>query len=113
MSTIGNRIKAARMQQGLTLSELADIIGESKQTIYKYETGIVTNIPLPKVIAIADALKVSPGYIAGWEEKFKDSESKLSDDEKLLIDLFRLVPDEDRKLVLGMIRAALNSKGLL
>ena len=49
-----------REQLGITQTALADMIGESKQTIYKYESGVVSNIPSDKIEAIANALDVSP-----------------------------------------------------
>ena len=44
------------------------MIGESKQTIYKYEAGIVTNIPSDKIELIAKALRVQPEWIMGWTD---------------------------------------------
>lgn len=64
--TTGEKIRTARVKKGYTLEELASIVGTSKQNIYKYETGIITNIPLPKVQAIAKALGVDPGWLAGF-----------------------------------------------
>ena len=69
MSTYGENIRKRRDELGISQVQLAEAIGESKQTIYKYETGIVTNIPLPKVEAIAKALHCSTEYITGWGTK--------------------------------------------
>lgn len=66
--TIGNRIKNLRTQIGLSQSELAEMIGTIKQTIYKYETGIITNIPSDKIEQMAKIFKVSPSYIMGWND---------------------------------------------
>lgn len=68
MSTIGERIAELRLQRGMTQSELGDAVGESKQTIYKYERGIISNIPLTKVEALAQALHCPPAALTGWEE---------------------------------------------
>ena len=38
--TKGERIKARREELGITQVALADMIGESKQTVYKYESGL-------------------------------------------------------------------------
>lgn len=57
-----------REQLGITQTALADMIGESKQTIYKYESGVVSNIPSDKIEAIANVLDVSPAWICGWEQ---------------------------------------------
>ena len=43
------------------------MIGESKQTVYKYESDLVSNIPSDKVELIAKALRVQPEWIMGWD----------------------------------------------
>ena len=66
--TIGEKIKELRKRKKVTQSELASAIGTTKQNIYKYETGIITNIPSGRVEAIAKFFNVSPAYLMGWEE---------------------------------------------
>ena len=66
--SIGYRIKELRESKKVTQTELAERIGTSKQNIYKYETGVITNIPSDKIEAIADFFHVSPAYLMGWEE---------------------------------------------
>ena len=63
--TIGERIREARTAKGLTQEQLAEQVHVTKQAVYKYETGIVTNIPLDKLESIAACLGVAPGYLAG------------------------------------------------
>lgn len=65
-STKGKRIRALRIQRGLRQEQLAQLIHVSKQTMYKYEFDIVTNIPSDKIETIAKVLNVSPAYIMGW-----------------------------------------------
>ena len=57
---IGQRIKRIRLEKHLTQDELAFRIDTTKQTIYKYENGIVTNIPASKIEAIANVLNTTP-----------------------------------------------------
>ena len=66
--TIGERIREARTAKGLTQEQLAEQVHGTKQAVYKYETGIVTNIPLDKLESIAACLDVAPGYLAGWQD---------------------------------------------
>lgn len=66
--TIGERIRKVREEARLSQVELADYIKVSKQTLYKYETGIITNIPSDKIEEIAKFTGVSPAYIMGWEQ---------------------------------------------
>jgi len=73
MSVIGDNIKNKRTELGLTLREVADRAGVSKQTIQRYETGTISNIPSDKVEKVATALNVTPAYLMGWEYEFKDA----------------------------------------
>ena len=50
--TIGEKIKKLRLDLGLTQEELAKAVGTQKQTIHKYETGIIANIPASKIETI-------------------------------------------------------------
>lgn len=67
--TIGERIRQARENAGYSQVMLADRINVSKQTLYKYETGVVTNIPSDKIEAIAAATHTTPAFLMGWKEK--------------------------------------------
>ena len=73
--TIGERIKELRSSLNYSQVEFADKIHVSKQTLYKYENNIITNIPSDKIEAIADICKVSPAYIMGWVPKKDDGNS--------------------------------------
>lgn len=66
--TIGERIKSTREKLGISQVGLADKIGEKKQTLYKYENNIITNIPIEKIELIASALHTTPAFIMGWVE---------------------------------------------
>ena len=64
---IGDRIKELRKQRKMTLNVLAEAIGTSKQTIHRYENGIITNIPHEKISAMAEALGTTPSDLMGWD----------------------------------------------
>ena len=66
--TIGERIKNLRTQCNMTLEEVAAYIGTGRSTVYRYETGEVTNIPSDKIEAIARLFSVSPAYLMGWTD---------------------------------------------
>lgn len=77
--TRGDRIKQIREQRGMQQTDLAARIDVSKQTLFKYEHNIITNIPSDKIELIADVLGVDPEYIMGWQDdqKSPDSDSIL------------------------------------
>lgn len=78
---IGEKIKTLRTRLDLTQEELADAAGTTKQTIHKYETGIIANIPASKVKAMADKLDTTPAFLMGWES---EDDSVASDLKTLL-----------------------------
>ena len=63
------RLKELRKAKGMTLDELAELIGTSKQTIHRYENGVIANIPPKKVESLATALGTSPSELMGWEDE--------------------------------------------
>ena len=66
--TIGDRIKEKRKESFMTLEELSKRVGLSRQTLSRYETGIITKIPLDRLVLLSNALNVTPAYLMGWEE---------------------------------------------
>lgn len=63
---VGDRIKLRRKEIGMSQTDLANEVGSTKQNIYKYENGIITNIPSDKIEAISAALCTTPAYLMGW-----------------------------------------------
>ena len=66
--TIGEKIKMAREAKGLTQEQLGALCGTTKQTIFKYENGIITNIPLDRLEKMAEVLSITPMSLMGWED---------------------------------------------
>lgn len=114
--TKGERIRELRMAKNWSQTEFAEKIGQSKQTVYKYETNKVTNIPSDVIEKIASVLGTTPSYLFGWEdsEQNKPSEPPARDplDEKIL-QLFSQLTPEERREVLGLIFEKLHSRGAI
>ena len=125
MSTVGERILKRRKTLGLTQEELAMRMGyKSKSTINKIEMGI-NDIPQSKILKFAEVLMTTPAYLMGWDiesdqtanlqlfaepQKNPPEEPKLSEGERMLVELFRQVPKDQQELVLQMIEVALKTK---
>ena len=75
--TKGERIKLLREKANMTQEELAKLLNTTKQTIYKYEQSIVTNIPSDRVERIAEVLNSTPAYIMGWESDKPETSKKI------------------------------------
>ena len=61
----GKIIKQFRLEHNMTQEELANKLHTTKQTIYKYENNVITNIPADKIKAMAAIFGVSPVEIMG------------------------------------------------
>ena len=90
MGNIGDRIRKFREENGLSQVELAKRAGVSKQTMYKYENGIVTNIPSDKIEIFSKIFGVSPAVLMGWDgEDSEESDFIFSNFEKKLVLAYR------------------------
>lgn len=71
------RLKKKRLENDMTLEELARQVGVSRQTIQRYESGIISNIPSDKIELLSCALKTTPAYLMGWEDNTTKSNADL------------------------------------
>lgn len=65
--TIHKRLKDKRQESGMTLQEVADLVGVSRQTIQRYESGNIKNIPSENVEKLADIYHTTPQQLYNWE----------------------------------------------
>lgn len=80
-----DRIRCLREEKGLTQEELAKLLNTKRQTISKYEKGIITNIPSDKIEAMASFLDTTPEYILGWDKVPKKTSEKIDASTDILI----------------------------
>ena len=109
---IAQRIKALRQDRGLTLEQVADVVGVGKSTVRKWETGMIANMRRDKIASLAKALSTTPEYLMGWEEdkKISSDELQLTEGEKALIKLLRRVPAAEQPIVIENILSALDNQ---
>ena len=68
MESVGKRIKQVRNALGMSQVEFAKAIGVTKQTLYKYENDLITNIPSDKIEAAAKIGNITPAFLMGWTD---------------------------------------------
>ena len=108
------RIAKALAIRGMKQSELREKTGIPKSAISQYISGSFEP-KQDRLFLIAQALDVDPVWLMGFDvpmEKKKEispDELTLTEGEKAMLELFRLVPKDQQQLVLQMIRAALNT----
>lgn len=76
---MGQKIYNLRIQKGLTLEELGNMVGVGKSTVRKWENGMIANMKRDKILKVSEALDTTPAYLMGWEEeeKSKDEPPKI------------------------------------
>ena len=104
------KIKQLRLEQEMTLEQVANIVGVGKSTVRKWETGMIANMKRDKIALLAKALSTTPAYLMGWKEETPKKEETLTNGEQLLLELFRQVPENKQEMVIQMIRVALSTK---
>jgi len=65
--TLRQNIYAKRKALNMTLEEVAQKIDTSKQTIQRYESGVIGNIPSDKIEKLAKVFECSPSDLMGWD----------------------------------------------
>lgn len=106
--TTGERIKLRRKELFISAETLAEKIGVSPATIYRYEKGDIEKVPITILNPLADALHTTPGYLMGWEDAENETHSeKLNPKKQQLIDLLSQVPDEKADLLIHIVQSVL------
>ena len=62
-------VKNRRLEIGKTLEEIGNEIGVSKATVQRWESGEIKDIRRSKLVDLAKALQVEPGYLMDWGKK--------------------------------------------
>jgi phage repressor protein C with HTH and peptisase S24 domain/DNA-binding XRE family transcriptional regulator len=66
-------LKERRQELGLTLEEIGNVVGVGKSTVRKWETGFIENMGRDKIVALSNALKISPLDILYSTEEISES----------------------------------------
>ncbi|MBR5542859.1 MAG: helix-turn-helix transcriptional regulator [Oscillospiraceae bacterium] len=68
----GEKIRYYRELNNLTQEDVAVKLNTTPQNIYKYEKGIIKNIPTTNIVALAALFNVSPSTLLGWDDNTID-----------------------------------------
>lgn len=65
----GKRMKERRKELGIKADEIAEALGCSRSTIFRYENGDIEKVPAALINTIAEVLKTTPSYLMGWSDE--------------------------------------------
>lgn len=101
---IGDRVKECRIKLGYSAEQVAEKLGISPATEYRYENGDINKMPAKLVAPLAEFLLTTPAYLMGWPENdAQDPSSILKDDEKRLVTAYRGATKEIKSAALTML----------
>lgn len=69
MNGLSEVLKHRRKELGLTLNQIAEMMGVTEATVQRWESGNIRSIRHEKVVRLAEILNVTPASIMGWEEE--------------------------------------------
>ena len=111
------RLKKALYIRGMRQADLMRITKIPKSSMSEYLSGNFEP-KQDRIYILAKALNVSEAWLMGFDvpmerdtEEIPPKSAELSDGEKMLLKLFKQVPEDKQKMVIEMIRVALKTKG--
>ena len=116
MCEIANKIKARRLELGLTLEDVAQAVGVGRSTVRKWETGMIKNMGRDKIAALATVLELNPvelvpptGYVRSEDEERLEA---LHQNPRLglLFDRSRKMSHEDVETMLAVAASILKER---
>ena len=107
MAIINDRIKERRLSLGMTLLDLANILGVKEATVQRYESGAIKNIKHETITALAKALKCSPPYLMGWEASEQETPAPEDERTKEIIEMISQLTPQEKDLVIAQLKGIL------
>jgi transcriptional regulator with XRE-family HTH domain len=111
----GDRIKRGLKIRGMRQADLCQLTKIPKSAISQYISGAFEP-KQDRIYLISKALNVSEAWLMGYDvpmERQKitsPEEPVLSEGEKIMLDLFRKIPEDQQQLYLRILRSALGSQ---
>lgn len=101
MMSIGDRVKECRIKLGYSAEQVAEKLGISPATEYRYENGDISKMPAKLIAPLAAYLLTTPQYLMGWkEEPLPRSDFALDVGEERLVKAYRDATDSAREIAL-------------
>ena len=109
--TTAERIKQRRKDLGLRAEDVAERIGVSRSTMFRYENGEIEKLPINHLVPIAKARHTSVDYLMGWTEDEKEpipmDEDRLDQE---FVRLFEQLGNEQKDLIVRAMKGILSEK---
>lgn len=112
IESCGIRIQKALYLRDMKQSELSKLANVPKSSLSLYIKGVYEP-KQDKIYAMAEVLNVNVTWLMGYDvpmERTSVSITNLTDDEKAMLDLFRLIPTNQQRILMQLIRDGLKNR---
>ena len=109
--TTGERMKERRKTLGISAEYVAEKLGVSPATIYRYEKGDIEKMPGNILEPISKILSTTPSYLMGWSEEAAPAAPSLTltAAETQLVEDYRDASEEIRSAAATMLHTSAES----
>lgn len=124
---IGRRIYEQRTAKGLTMEQLANMLGVQKSAVNKWEKGITKNIKRPTILKLSEIFGCEPAHLMGFDELVDDYSKKkgikkvpiiatvetevYSKEEKAIIEAYRKLDTDGKETIKRVLAYAKKMEG--
>ena len=107
--TIADRIRNRRLELGLTVDDLAELLNKNRATVYRYESNYIKTQSPDVISALAAALHTTPAYFYGYDDKPPEhviNETASSTEARIISAGIDKMPEERRQQALAIMKVA-------
>lgn len=108
--TTAERMKLRRKELGLKAEDIAEKIGVSRSTMFRYENGDIEKLPINHLVPIARALHTSVDFLMGWTDKKEPIPVDGDGQSQEFSELFERLDNEQKDLIIRAIKGILSDK---
>ena len=108
--TIADRIRNRRLELGLSVDDLANLLHKNRATVYRYESNYIKSYSPDVLEALAKALMTTPSYFYGYE----DDNGQVDPEIHIVSGMMEGLPKETKEQIVAIVRAIVmqqNKKG--
>lgn len=99
---LGDRLKSCRILLGYSAEQVAEKLGVSPATMYRYENGDIAKMPAKYIEPLSIILSTTPAYLMGWSDEGAPMPS-FSENEQRLISAYRLAEPKYQEIALELL----------
>lgn len=100
----GDKIREQRKKMGYSADYIAEKLGVSRSTVFRYENGDIEKLPIDILVPLSKILNTTPTYLMGLEEIEEDTIDITKIDGDIAAHLHgKEFSEEDKKQILSFI----------